>query len=186
MSSISASFLEKLPSLRELHVNFYGRLPSDYRIPEPSLGKARPKIFYFGFEFSAREIESEGAQWPNSISSDSTGDSARFIIRNLHRSVDSNPHVHSIDYNPIAEELEDSQMFDVIPQKFPNIDHLRINGTVVDENRLFKFIDKFKIPSVTFKRTSLPQRFFEQLAENRPFISSLELNEPTMSILTGD
>src|SRR5699024_7521053 len=49
-----------------------------------------------------------------------------------------------------------------------------------------KFIDKLKITSFEFERTSLPQRFFEQLAENRQFISHLTITEPTMSILSGD
>ena len=185
LPSISASFLERLPSLRELHVN-YGDLPKDYRLPEPSLSKASPKIFYLGFEVSAREIESEGAQWPDYIGSDSTGDSARFIARYLHRSVDNNRYVYSIDYNTIAGELDDTAMFAVLPQKFLQIHHLRISGTVSDKNRLLKFIDKLKVPSVDFERTSLPQRFFGQLAENCPFISSLAITEPTMSILSGD
>ena len=184
--SISAGFLEKLPSLSELHCAF-GHLPADYRPPEPSLRKARPKIFYFGFEISSREIESEGAQWPSSFPThDPTGHSTRFIARNLYRSIDSNSRVSSIDYNLIAGELNDTELFDVMFQKFPGIRHLRISGTVADQNRLLKLIDKFKVSSVAFESTSLPQRFFEQLAENRPFISSLSLNEPTMSMLSGD
>ena len=185
--SISASFLEKLPSLSELHLDAGGYWPVDYRVPEPSLGKARLKIYYFGFEVSVREIELESAQWPNSFRiHDSTDDSARFIARNLHRSVDNNAHVHSTDYNLIAGELDDTAMFGVMHQKFSKIYHLRISGTVADQKRLLKLIDKFRITSVAFERTELPQRFFEQLIKNRPFITSLSVAEPTMSIVSGD
>ena len=164
----------------------YGDLPADYRVPEPSLGKTKPKIFYFGFEVSTREIESDGERWPDCFDYDRTEATGQFIARYLHRSVDNNPHIISIDYNTIAGQLDDTAMFDVIPRKFPKIDQLRISGTVADENRLLKFIDKLKVPGFDFVRTSLPQRFFEQLAENRPFISMLIMNEPTMSILSGD
>ena len=183
LPSISASFLERLPSLREVHMSSGSFLPLDYRLPEPSLGKTNPKIFYFEFEVSVREIESEGAQWPEYVG---LPNSAQFITRKLHRSVDNHPYIGLIDYNTMAGELNDFEMFDVIPKKFPSINHVHINGTVVDENRLLKFSSKFNISVVTLERTSLPQRFFEQLSENHPFISSLHITEPTMSILSGD
>ena len=185
--SISASFLEKLPGLRELHLSD-SCLPANNPLPEPSFGKAKPKIFFFGFEFSAREFHLNGEQWPNSFNEfDSTEDSVRFIARNLHRSIDNNQFIDSIDYNLIAGELDDTEMFSVMPQKIPEIYLLCISGAVADENRLLKFIVKFKAKHLSFKRTSLSQRFFEKLAESGTFILNLEIGtEPTMNILAGD
>ena len=58
--SISVSFIEKLPTLRELHLSSYGSLPANYQFPELSFGKTNTKIFYFGFEVRVREIYLEG------------------------------------------------------------------------------------------------------------------------------
>ena len=181
---VSANFIEKLPSLRELHLNYDWFERQEYlscRVTElPPKAKTQPKIFYFGFEFTVEEM-------PQDFRLEQTENFARFIAQNRHRSVDRNPFIRSICYNPMASELDDPEMFGVIPRKFPNIYQLHLNGNVADENRLLKFINKFKIRCLTFERTSLSQWFFEQLTEKGQFISELKIREePTMDIRSGD
>ena len=189
--SVSANFIEKLPNLRELHLITFARLPEHYRLPEPSFGKAKPKIFFFGFEISINQINLEGETFPSSLSvhepSEEAEHSSLFIARNLLRSIDNNAEVDGLDYNVIAGELNDEQMFGVMPQKFTKISHLQISGNVVDENRLLKFIEQFKIPSCFFEGTALSPHFFERFAEKNPLISNLVIrSEPEMNILSGD
>ena len=194
VASISASFLKELPSLKELHFAYgYSHsfspacsyLPANYRLPQPSLDKAEPKIFIFGFQVSVREIESEGRKWQHAFGYNSKVP-APFIARYLHRSVQNNSYILSIDYNPISRQLNDAELFGVIPQKFSSINHLLISGTVADQNRLLKFIDKLKVRSVAFESASLPAPFFAKFVKNCPLISSLEISDRTMSILSGD
>ena len=184
--SITASFLEKLPCLSELHLDSTARLPANYQLPEPSVRKARPKIFYFGLEFSVRELELEGEQWPNVGANDPSEAFTQFIAQNLHRSLDRNQHITAIQYNPIAGELNDSQMFGVLLERLSKIRQLHINGTVADENRLLKFIDKARVSNLRFRGTALTPCFFEKLAANGQAIQFLRLSEPTMDILSDD
>ena len=180
--SITTSFLEKLPNLRELYLDHLGDWCQFLLEPSPS-NIAAPRIFYLDFEFSSKEI-SNSDQWPESINSpeDST-----FIARNLHKSIDNNRQVHSFHYNEIARELDDAEMFEVMPQKFPTIGSLHIIGTVIDPNRLLKFIGQFQVKEIQFQRTFLPQWFFEKLPESGPFIQKLRIGtEPTISILSDD
>ena len=180
--SITANFLEKLPSLRELYMDRSG---DSLHLPEfPPFSTAAPRIFYLGFEFSLNEFISENDQWPESIDS---SQGSTFIARNLHKSIDNNPLVFSIYYNEIAGELDDAEMFRVMPQKFSNIRYLHIIGAVTDPNRLLKFIGQFQVEEIQFERASLPQWFFEKLPEIGPFIENLEFGtEPTMDILSDD
>ena len=180
--SITANFMEKLPSLREIHLGEFGSCL--YLLEPPSSSIAAPRIFYVGFEFSLNEMVSNGDQWPESIDSP---EGSTFIARNLHKSIDNNRQVFSIYYNEIASELNDTEMFGMMPQKFPNIKNLRILGSVADPNRLLKFIAQFKTEQLYLKRTSLPQWFFEKLPESGPLIQELRIGtEPTMSILSDD
>ena len=184
--SITASFLEKLPSLRELHLDDefcdeLGGRSLDPLEPPPS-SKAALRILYLGFEFSSKEI-SNSNQWPEFVSPEGS----TFIARNLHKSIDNNRQVFFIDYNAIVGELNDAQMFGVMPRKLPKILRLRIFGTVTDPNRLLKFISQFPMECLEFERTSLPQWFFEKLHESAPLMQELWIGtEPTISILPGD
>ena len=179
---ITASFLEKLPSLMELHLDEFG----DYSLllEPPSSNLAAPRIFYADFEFSLNELISNGFQWPDYIGSP---EGSTFIARNLRKSIDNNRQVFSLDYNTIAGELDDAEMFGVMPKKFPKINTLNIIGTVSDPNRLLKFIGQFQIKDLQLERTFLPQWFFEKLPDSDPFIQNLKFGtEPTMSILSDD
>lgn len=191
MRWISAGFIEKLPSVRELHFDFdqfrVRRVVNDHDPPEPasSSGKATVRIFHLGFETSLDQIHSKAEKFPRSLLS---GEAAtRFISRNLNRSVDNNSFVWTIDYNSMTSELNDTEMLSVMPQKYPNIYYLRISGTVADPHRLLKFIGQFKISYFILKGASLPQWFFRKLPENGPFIQQLQiLSEASMNILSGD
>ena len=191
---ISASFIKQLPSLRELHLENSG-LPfvGSHVFKEPPLpklsssDKASPKIFYYGFEFNLNQIRLEANQWPLGFSYSPSEASTEFIIQNRHRSVDHNPSVKCILYNPMASELDDSELFGVMLQKFSAIDRLHINGTVADENRLLRFISQFKVKRLEIEGASLSQPFFLKLAKRFSFIQTLEIkNEPTMNLMTGD
>ena len=194
VQSISAGFLKSLPSLSELHFDQWGYIQFEENHHQNLPGRSytpfdeNVKIFYFGFQVSLRQILREGEQFPDFISIFNPPDqTSRFMVRNLYRSIDNNPHVEGIHYNPMASELNDTEMFDVMFQKFPKITYLKISGNVADENRLLKFIDRFKISYLAFERTSMPISFFEKLAEKRSFIRTVELKtEPTMNILAGD
>ena len=180
--SISAHFIESLPSLKELHFG-YG-LDSDFdRSLAPSSDKAALKIFYFGFEFDLDEFRSE--RFPSSLYGLSKK-SIQFIARNLHRSIDNNPNIFSVDYNAWYRAL-DAEMFAVMPQKFPNIRRLHITGAVADENQLLRFFHQFKFDYLELKRASLSRKFFKKLPEYGQFINWLVIkSEPTMDILSGD
>lgn len=187
LRSISVSFIERLPSLREIHLvyldfsDFFG--PNCCLTELPLGEKAKPKIFYLGFEVS--EIELEGEQRPHSFGFVQA--CFRCNGRNYYRSVDNTPLVDFICFNSIASELNDTEMFDVMLQKFPKIRDICISGNVANQSRLLMFVDKFKVNRLFFERTSLPPSFFQRLAENRPFIRSLVIrNEPSMNILSGD
>ena len=190
---ISASFIEKLPSLKELHLdNFYHHFDACLLNP-PLTHQTRqtsPRIFYYGFEISLREITLDRSrQWPNLCDyfRESTEENDEFIIRNRYRSSDNNQFVESIRFNQMVNELDDSELFGLIPQKFPKIKRLDLNGRIVDECRLLKFMGQFKISHLSLERTCLPKSFSRKLAENCPFIQALEIGtEPTMSILSGD
>ena len=187
LQSISASFIERLPSLSELHLDTY--YPYNHsQMCQPSVyDKTRPKIFYFGFEITIRQINLEGDRIPNLTRFVANEDATRFIIQNLHNSVDNNQSIGSICYNEMASELDDTEMFAVFPRKFPWISYLLVKGNVVDENRLLKFICKSKIQTLYFEETSLSRTFFEKLPENGPFIGKLMIGRtPTMDILSGD
>lgn len=183
LRTISASFIERLPSLKELHLGDHydpNRSP-----PPPSPGKTAPRIFYFGFEISLRQINLDDQQWPLSFLLNQ--ETARFISRNLHQSIDNNPYVLGIEYNAVARELNDRELFSAMPQKFPMIDSLRIVGNLADEKRLLKFIGQFKIKALGLERTSLSQWFFGQLTEHCSFIRKLRIRlQRTMCILSGD
>ena len=188
--SITANFLEKLPSLRELHLNnflnFLDRSGDHSLDPlEPSSsGTAALRIFYAGFEIGFKAMVSIDDQWPELMNSP---EGSKFIFRNLHKSVDNNRQVYSLYYNAIVDELDDVEKFEVMPQKFPNMRELHIIGTVADPNRLLKYIGQFQANEFYFESTSLPRWFFEKLAESGSFIEDLEFDtEPTMDILSGD
>ena len=182
--SISASFIERLPSLKELHfdIEFLGiRNLEDHLLEQAT--EAILRIFYFGFEFDLNQIEAE--LFPFTFCAQ-VEDSTEFIARNLHRSIDNNSFVDTIRYNPIARALDDAKMFGVMLKKFPNIRHLHIIGAVADENRLLRFINQFKIKHLEFESTSLSQAFFKKLPKYGPFINWLEIrSEPTMDIQSG-
>lgn len=193
--SISANFIEMLPSLKELHLGtiYYDQIK--HLSDSFSIGKTKPKIFYFGFEVSINQINLEGEQFPDF--SDNWGfdapaeDWEQFIIRNRHRSVDGNKLFYygnrSIPYNVLASELDESEMFGVMLKKFPKIRNLQVSGAVADANRLFKFLDKFQVQLLTLERTALPVWFFEKLPEFQPNIQHLEIRtEPTMNVLAGN
>ena len=189
--SISTSFIKRLPSLREIHFDFYSfclwlKIKDHHLLePPPSFLKATPRIFYFGFEISLNQMYSEGEQLPAVLCSDEA--STRFVSRNLDRSIDNNPLVWSIDYNRMANELDDTELLGVMPRKFPEIRHLQVSGTVAEPDRLLKFIGQFKVLYIDLEGASLPPSFFQKLAENGPFIRQLVIkSDPTMSILSGD
>ena len=189
---ISANFIEQLPSLRELLLEncraFRSQAFKEPPLPKlSSSDKAAPKIFYYGFEFNLNQIRLEANQWPLGFSYSPSEASTEFIIQNRHRSVDHNPSVKCILYNPMANELNDSELFGVMLQKFSAIDSLQISGTVANENRLLRFISQFKIKNLKIEGASLSQLFFWKLANRFSFIRTLEIkNEPTMNLLTRD
>ena len=187
--SITTRFIEKLPNLIEIHLNNYF-IP--YRLPpEPSSDNTAPRIFHFGFEMSVDQINSEGQLWWNHFMRPT--EASAFLVQNLHRSCDNNRQLFnrllhpSIDYNTIARELNDTEMFEVMPRKLPNIRRIDIIGAVTDPHRLFKFIGRFKIEELYLRRTSLPRWFFKKLPENGRFLRVLRIRrEGKMSILSGD
>ena len=182
--SISASFLESLPSLLELHIGC-SFLNNEETLPSLSVSK-RLRVFYFGFEIAVNQINLE-TEWPSSFNAyNTTDDSTRFIIRNRHRSIDDNRAVESICYNSMASELDDTELFGLMFRKFPKIRYLYTDGAVTDERRLLKFIHKFQIERLFFSRTGLPRSFFELLAESCPFVRDLEIKSEPMSVLTDD
>ena len=186
LRSISVSFIEKLPSLKELHLG--GWHGSNRRSVLPS-SKATARIFYYDFEISLNQINQinlDERQFPASFLS-SREETTEFIARNLHQSLDNNSNVTGIDYNAMSRALDDTEMFIVVPQKFPKISRLYISGAVADANRLLKFINHLSISYLEFERASLPQWFFEKLAASGSFIQTLWFrSEPTMDILSGD
>ena len=183
LRSISARFIESLPSLRELHLD-YGWESNRRSVLPFSKATARIQIFYYGFEISLNQINLEGQQFPSSFYGPNE-ETTEFIVRNLHQSVDNNSFISGISYNPMARALDDTEMFIVVPQKFPKISDLRIHGDVADANRLLKFINRLQIGHLEFERASLPQWFFEKLAANGSFIRTLWFStEPTMDILS--
>ena len=185
LRSISARFIKNLPSLRELHLDYNSYYHSDRRSVAAS-SKATARIFYYLFEFTLNQINSEDQQFPSSFYRPDEA-TTEFIVGNLHQSLDNNSFVTSINYNSMARALDDTEMFIVVPQKFPWISHIRIHGAVADVNRLLKFIKHIPIRSLKFEGTPLPQRFFEKLAVNGSSIQSLWFHtQPTMDILTGD
>lgn len=185
--SISASFIEKLPSLRELHLGIYynSNLFIDHvsQAKPPSPGKAAPRIFYWGFEVTLDQISS--GEWPPQLHFDEA--SSQIIAHNLHRSLDKNRFVTKMEYNSVTSELNDHELFSVLPQKLSNICFLEITGTVADEQRLLRFMRQFRGSYLKLERTNLSRRLLEQLAENCPSITSLVIGrEPTMNVLSGD
>ena len=196
VQSITARFIESLPSLRGLyldrHEGFsildeYEYCPKHDRYPTSQPGKGKAKIFYFGFQITLNQINqlNERQEWPEYINYSDRA--STFIARNLHQSVDRNLRVYMIDYNAIAGQLNDTEMFEVMPQKFHSIVMLDINGAVADPNRLLKFIDRFKIKQLDLRRTSLPRWFFEKLPESGSSIYHLSMSiEPTMRIMPSD
>ena len=196
VTRISTSFIKRLPSLREIHLKHYERFdefrPVCLDVEEPCLpapsGQKKVRIFYCGIEVSLEQIRSEGDQWDSFFWEYDEGN-AQFITRNLQSSVDNNPEIIGIHYNTIADELNDIEMFGVIPQKFPKIRDLAIYGNVADQNRLLKFVDQFKAKRLFFEGgTGLPRSFFfDKFAKNRPFIRELSIfKESSMDILSGD
>ena len=191
LRSISAGFIEKLPSLRELHFDlpYYYSGFEDHHLLEPSLSsQATARIFHYGFEISLDQINRrrELPRYYN-LNFDPTVFATEYIIRNRYNSIENNPSVGSILYNQLASELDDSEMFSLIPQKFPKIRRLHLTGSIADECRLLKFMGQFKITVLSFERTALSQSFFKKLVENHTFIQTLSIKlEPTMSILSGD
>lgn len=186
--SISASFIEKLPSLRKLDLDDIYKSP--HYLPAklaPGVKKA-VKIFYFGFEISLEQINLDSAQWPNSFySSEPTEDSTRFVARNLHRSINDNKFVLSLHYNLVVSELDDTKMFEVISEKFPDLCRLHVSETVTDEELLLDFIDDTEIEQLTLERAALSSWFFEELPDYGSSIQRLVVKtEPTMDILAGD
>ena len=190
---ISASFIVRVPSLREIH------LKDDYDFEcfrsfggdkeEPSLpsDQEKARIFYFGVEISLDELNSEAEhlhefrQWAPGVLT------TELIVRNRHTSVDSNQLVTSIYYNSVADQLNDEQMFGVMFQKFPNIRDIKIRGNVADENRLLKFLGHFEVRRLLFMRTSLSRSFFDKLAKICPLIQLLSVHkQSSMDILSGD
>ena len=184
--SISARFIESLPSLRELHLE-YGSNSNRPSVPPSS--KTTARIFYYGFEISLNQINQinlEAQQLPSNFH-EPNEETTEFIARNLHQSVNDNSFIKAINYNAMARALDDSEMFIVVPRKFPKISYLYIHGAVADANRLLKFITHLSISYLDFERASLPQWFFEKLAANGSFIRTLLFDiEPTMDILSGD
>lgn len=183
--SISVGFIEKLPKLNTIHLD--GTKYTEYSPPIPAYSsKAGPRILFLGFEISLNQILLEGDRLPHHAR-EPTEDFTRFIARNLQRSLDGNPYIPSVDYNTIAEELDDTEMFGLLFQKLPNIRHIRIAGTVADESRLLKFIDKFQVDHLQLERASLSPDFFEKSTKSSLSIKKLEIRtEPTMCILSGD
>ena len=184
--SISASFFEKLPRLEDIYFHSTYLYDKFIYLPERSSSKSKPRIFCLGFEITMDQINQFNLedQWPNfKVDSDCT----RFAIQNLDRSIKKNNFIKSILYNEVASELDDFEMLEVMPRTFPKINKIIVGGPVTDQNRLLKFIKKFKIQIFKFEGTSLPRSFFEQLAESCPFISNLEVQaESELDILSGD
>lgn len=190
LHSISARFIEELPSLKELHLDeFHCNFEKTCLGESSPSHQAGPKIFYFGFEIHLNDINLEPGHWPDwySFAQDPTVNAAEFIARNRHKSIENNPFVKCLHYNSVASQLNDGEMFGLLPQRFSQINRLHLSGTIADVSRLLKFIGELKITELSFDRTSLPRSFFEQLTENCPFIENLEIGtELTMSILSGD
>ena len=191
LQNITPHFLAKLPSLEELFLHrsyFFMQRPTDApRLPKPSFSpKAKPRIFYFGFEIDTINLEAEFFSGLATLNSASQA-SARFITQNIHRSIYDNFVVYSTHYNLLASELNDFEMFEVMFQKFPKIYKLYVIENVENQSRLLRFVDKFKQQDFHFERTSLQRSFFEKFAKNRLFIRRLEFwAEPSMNILSGD
>ena len=182
LRSISARFIESLPSLKELHLD-HGFC--SFRLSAAPSSKTTARIFYFGFEICLNQINSEDQQFPSNFYGPDEA-TTEFIVGNLHQSLDNNSFIEGIHFNPIARALDDTGLFMVVPQKFPKISHIRINGAVADANRLLKFINHLSISSLAFEGTPLPQWFFEKLTVNGLSIRSLRFHtEPTMDILSG-
>ena len=185
VQSITPSFIEKLPSLRILDLSdVYGSL--DYSLPpKPATGL---KIFYYGFEIDLREINVENDQLPTSFNSPEPSEaSTRFIAQNCRRSISENPLVETARYNIMASELNDNEMFEVDPEKFPDLNDLYICDTVADPKRLLKFMNKMQIDCLTLERAALPASFFQELSGSDSPIEKLVVKtEPTMSVLDGD
>lgn len=188
--SITASFLENLPALLELHLDAYylhnEKLLLDLLEPI-ACGKPSLRILFYGFEISQTDL---ATGLPDSYGlSGLNEDAASFIIRNRHRSIDNNQFVTSIQYNLISA-LDDNELFGVFLQKFPKIRQLNVIGNVPssDTDRLLKFINKFKLEQLSFVNTGLPAAFFKKLAKNcSPNIRQLEIEkDASMNILSGD
>ena len=179
---ISANFIEKLPSLREFHLDYDFYENFHFSLPEPSSGKASVKIFYVGFEFSLDEMA--GREWPSL--DDFSTNSALFITQNLHRSLEYNPLVYSINYNAMAMELN-NETFHMMHRKFSNFNKILIRDNVTDKSQLLKFIETFKLNCLKLERASLGKLFFEKLPQSGQFIRRLVvIEEPEMNILSGD
>ena len=193
VNSIPADFPKSLPSLSELHFDEYNHVQfgENYHPDLPGRSytpfNGNVKIFYFGFHVCLSQIRPEGEQFPCLFSIfNPSEETSRFFIRNLYWSIDNNPHIKGIHYNPIANELSDTEMFEVMLKKFPKINTLKIRN-VAEETRLLKFIDRFKFENLIFERTLVSGSFFEKLTENGSFIRTVKLKtERTMNILAGD
>ena len=190
--SITAEFLEKLSSLRELHLCtrdfIHIATEKRYSMNRSFSIKEKLKIFLCGFEISRQQINSPDQQWPESFHLfNSSQNFSQFFVQNRHKSLDNNPQVDWIHYNLMANELSEAEMLGMIFQKFPNICAIYLEGTVADKSRLLKFIDKFRIEKLFLRETALSQSFLENLTQKCSSIRRLHvLHEPTMDILSGD
>ena len=186
--SITASFLENLPSLRELHLAAYYLHNASLLVDQlEPVASSKLRIFFYGFEFSQANLATE--EWPVSFGLiGSNEDAARFIIRNRHRSVDGNQNIDSMVFNLLDSELDQTELFGVILRKFPKIRYLNVNGNVADANRLLDFVEKLKPELLHFADATLPQSFFSGLANNcSSFLQQLEFKtERSMNFLSGD
>lgn len=188
--SISRDFLDKLLSLRELHIGF---CEIQLNLPDlpPFSGKAKPKIFYFDFEMDIAQINQANAldqHWPNFFEIEDEDENATlFATQNRHQSIDNNRFVYHMHYNPMVRELNnETELFGVMLRKF-YFAYLSINGNVTNENLLLRFIHKSEVKSLSFRATSLSRSFFEKLPEYGSSVTYLNIErETTMSPLSGD
>ena len=180
--SISASFFERIPTLQELHLDEDRGLKTIFRdlnvtkeLPEsPSFGKAKPRIFYYGFELTVKQLIDQMSLGQFQFQAmESNQNFTKFVTKNLHQSVDKNELVFWLHYDTLAEELDDTAMFGSLFQKISKINLLYISDNVADGSRLLKFLTKFQPQNIFFERASLPQPFFRKLGQDGSFIRTL-------------
>ena len=179
-NSISASFFDRIPSLQELHLNdVCGLYKTDYdfngtkELPAPFLNQAKPRIFYYDIELTVNQLNNQTHLLGNQSQRESCRELTKFVIKNLHQTVGKIEHVTCLDYNTLAEELDDTEIFVTLFQKVLNLNSLYIGGNVADKNRLLKFVLKFRPQHLRFERALLPQSFFQKLSQTGSFIQLL-------------